>query len=60
MVQGRVRTLPLSESCREDVISSIRDFLAPANIFQVLLPSLLDFWSSHLHHMPCMQELCAR
>ncbi len=35
-VQGRVRTLPLSESSREDVISSISDFLRPNTMYQVL------------------------
>ena len=46
-MQGRVRTQPLSESCREDVISSIRDFLAPANMYQVYVwvDFLLPIWS---------------
>lgn len=34
-MQGRVRTLPLSESSREDVISSIAQFLSPTNFYQV-------------------------
>ena len=34
-MQGRVRTLPLSESSREDVISSIAQFLSPVNFYQV-------------------------
>lgn len=34
-VQGRVRTLPLSESSREDVISSIADFMRPNTMYQV-------------------------
>lgn len=34
-VQGRVRTLALSESSREDVISSVKDFLNPKAYYQV-------------------------
>lgn len=33
--QGRVRTLPLCESSRDDVIQSIAQFLSPRNPFQV-------------------------
>ncbi len=34
-LQGRVRTLALSESSREDVISSVKDFLNPKAYYQV-------------------------
>ena len=34
-LQGRVRTLPLSESSREDVISSVKDFLSPKAYYSV-------------------------
>ena len=33
--QGRVRTLALSESSRDDVISSVKDFLNPKAYYQV-------------------------
>ncbi|GAB4814175.1 hypothetical protein N2152v2_001221 [Parachlorella kessleri] len=35
-LKGRVRTLPLCESSRDDVISSISQFLSPRNYFQAL------------------------
>ena len=34
-LKGRVRTLPLCESSRDDVISSVEDFLHPRNQYQV-------------------------
>ena len=34
-LQGCVRTLPLSESSREDVISTVKDFLNPKAYYQV-------------------------
>lgn len=34
-LQGRVKTLPLCESSREDVTMSISQFLSPRNYFQV-------------------------
>lgn len=37
-VQGRVRTLPLCESSREDVVQSIAQFLSPRNPFQARPP----------------------
>ena len=37
-MQGRVRTLPLCESSREDVVQSIAQFLSPRNPFQARLP----------------------
>lgn len=33
-----MRTLPLSESSREDVISTIKDFLNPKAYYQVMHP----------------------
>ncbi|CAL8470234.1 g9776 [Coccomyxa elongata] len=42
-LKGRVRTLPLSESSREDVISSISDFLRPNTMYQVLIVSYETF-----------------
>jgi hypothetical protein len=36
--QGRVRTLPLCESSRDDVIQSIAQFLSPRNPFQARGP----------------------
>ncbi|KAK9916056.1 hypothetical protein WJX75_007902 [Coccomyxa subellipsoidea] len=42
-LKGRVRTLPLSESSREDVISSISDFLRPNTMYQVLILSYETF-----------------
>ena len=33
--QGRVRTLAISESSRDDVISSVKDFLNPKAYYQV-------------------------
>lgn len=35
VLQGRVRTLALSESSRDDVISSVKDFLHPKAYYQV-------------------------
>eukprot|EP00976_Prorocentrum_cordatum_P112030 1195459-Prorocentrum_minimum.AAC.9 len=37
-LKGRVKTLPLAESCRADVIDSITQFLRPNHIHQVLAP----------------------
>mmetsp|Transcript_11199 Transcript_11199/g.69143 ORF Transcript_11199/g.69143 Transcript_11199/m.69143 type:complete len:886 (+) Transcript_11199:228-2885(+) len=42
-LDGRVRTLPLSESSREDVISSIETFLSPKNMYDVLIVSYETF-----------------
>ena len=36
-----MRTLALSESSREDVISTIKDFLNPKAYYQVMHPSAL-------------------
>ena len=44
--QGRVRTLALSESSREDVISSVKDFLNPKAYYQVGTP----------HHTPFLKS----
>ena len=37
-MQGRVRTLPLCESSREDVVQSIAQFLSLRNPFQARTP----------------------
>lgn len=42
-LDGRIRTLPLSESSREDVISSIDTFLSPRNLYDVLIVSYETF-----------------
>ncbi|MEW5303086.1 MAG: hypothetical protein WDW36_005813 [Sanguina aurantia] len=42
-VQGRVKTMPICESSREDVISSLAQFLHPANIYKVLIISYETF-----------------
>jgi DNA repair and recombination RAD54-like protein len=42
-LMGRVRTLPLCESSRDDVIQSISMFLAPRNMHQVLIVSYETF-----------------
>ena len=42
-LNGRVRTIPLCESSREDVISSINQFLSPACQFQLLIVSYETF-----------------
>ena len=41
--QGRLNTLPLCESSRDDVIHSISQFLAPQNFFKVLIVSYETF-----------------
>ena len=51
-VQGRVRTLALSESSREDVISSVKDFLNPKAYYQVTPPRLSDPHARLLDHLP--------
>ena len=48
-VQGRVRTLPLCESSREDVVQSIAQFLSPRNPFQARPPGQ----KVYLACMPC-------
>ena len=51
-VQGRVRTLALSESSRDDVISSVKDFLNPKAYYQVTCltgPSPLGYQLTHKH-----------
>jgi hypothetical protein len=50
-VQGRVRTLPLCESSRDDVIQSIAQFLSPRNPFQARGPH-----ASHQGPMPATGE----
>lgn len=42
-LKGRVRTLPLCESSRDDVIQSIAMFLSPRNMHQVLIVSYETF-----------------
>ncbi|KAK9834193.1 hypothetical protein WJX81_007238 [Elliptochloris bilobata] len=42
-LKGRVCTLPLCESSREDVVQSIAQFLSPRNPFQVLIVSYETF-----------------
>jgi DNA repair and recombination RAD54-like protein len=42
--QGRLRTLPLCESSREDVISSINQFLSPSNYYNVRFTRLCRRW----------------
>ncbi|KAK9862776.1 hypothetical protein WJX84_003791 [Apatococcus fuscideae] len=42
-LKGRVKTLPLCESSREDVTMSIAQFLSPRNYFQVLIVSYETF-----------------
>ena len=51
-VQGRVRTLPLCESSRDDVIQSIAQFLSPRNPFQARGPH-----ASHRGPMPATGEM---
>ncbi len=41
--QGRLQTLPLQESSREQVILNIKQFLAPQNFFKVLIVSYETF-----------------
>lgn len=43
-MQGRLQTLPLCESSRDDVIDSITRFLSPRNYSKVSL--VIDFLSS--------------
>ena len=45
--QGRVRTLPLCESSRDDVIQSIAQFLSPRNPFQARVPHA-SLWDTHM------------
>ena len=42
-LNGRVRTLPLCESSREDVIFTINQFLSPLNLAQLLIVSYETF-----------------
>ena len=53
MVQGRVRTLPLCESSREDVVQSIAQFLSPRNPFQACPPGQKS--TMHACHALCRQ-----
>ena len=51
-VQGRVRTLALSESSREDVISSVKDFLNPKAYYQVSTPPSSNPYACLRDHSP--------
>jgi len=42
-LKGRVRTIPIAESCRADVISSVSQFLSPRNTSHVLIVSYETF-----------------
>ncbi|KAK9808913.1 hypothetical protein WJX72_006358 [[Myrmecia] bisecta] len=42
-LKGRVKTLPLCESSRDDVIQSVSQFLSPRNPYQVLIVSYETF-----------------
>lgn len=42
-LNGRVRTTPIAESSRADVISSVTQFLSPRNTSQVLIVSYETF-----------------
>ena len=54
--QGRVRTLALSESSREDVISSVKDFLNPKAYYQVTTPHLSNPHACLLDHLPEVKD----
>ena len=55
-MQGRVRTLALSESSREDVISSVKDFLNPKAYYQVSTPHSSIPHACLLDQLPEVQE----
>ena len=55
VLQGRVRTLALSESSREDVISSVKDFLHPKAYYQVT--QLMNPTIRHAGHYQILLKL---